>query len=152
MRLSRGFCKIKRCASSPNMQWRNNIIPCTHQEAPESSDKGFFSTSPENFHSILCTYFKTDRCLPATKVSSLMKNCSAAEQSLLVQQTGRLCVMCSSTEGHQKDSVRAGAGRLLRPPACASASAHSGLLVYYWGEQPVTDLGTRLHGQPYSCI
>lgn len=41
--------------------------------------------------------------------------------------------MCSPTEGLGRDSGRAGAGRFLRPPACAPASA-----------QPVTALGTRL--------
>lgn len=64
-------------------------------------------------------------------LSSLMKNYNGAEQSLLVQQKGRMCVMCSSSEEHWKDSVRAGAGKFLRPPACA-ASAHPGPLVPCW--------------------
>lgn len=41
-----------------------------HHYLPESPDRGFFSTSPENLHSILCTYLKTDRCQQQKSVFS----------------------------------------------------------------------------------
>lgn len=76
-----------------------------------------------------------------------------SEQSLPVQQKRRLCVMCSSTEGHRKDSVRAGPGRFLRPPACASACP--GPLLHCWAGAAChcsRYKASLLHGQSHGCI
>lgn len=68
-----------------------------HHRLPESPNKGSFSTGPANLHILHAMHMLQDRQVSASdkSLSSLLKNCNGAEQSLLVQQKGG-CVWCAA--------------------------------------------------------
>lgn len=90
-----------------------------HRYLPDSPDKGVFSMSPENWHSKLHIYFKTDSRLPGTKVCLLLWWITAGRSSHCKFSEKRGCVWYRAQprgiRGTQKEVEQVPQGLCLQP-------------------------------------